>query len=93
MAQWVKRWATDLAVPSSIPARGRLFSTVNGVPLHTASHRPDMSEILLKRTQNCKPSIHPSDLSDETLNRGPVSLYDRVNSLTRPTELTHSLNI
>ena len=22
MAQWVKRWPTDLAVPSSIPARG-----------------------------------------------------------------------
>ena len=36
VAQWVKRWPTDLAVPSSIPARGEIFSTVNGVPLHTA---------------------------------------------------------
>ena len=35
MAQWVKRWSTDLAVPSSIPTRGEIFSTVNGVPLHT----------------------------------------------------------
>ena len=38
VAQWVKRWPTDLAVPSSIPARGEIFSTVNGVPLHTAFH-------------------------------------------------------
>ena len=38
VAQWVKRWPTDLAVPSSIPARGEIFSTLNGVPLHTAFH-------------------------------------------------------
>ena len=38
VAQWVKRWPTDLAVPSSIPARGEIFSTVNGVTLHTALH-------------------------------------------------------
>ena len=38
VAQWVKRWPTDLAVPSSIPARGEIFSTVDGVPLHTAFH-------------------------------------------------------
>ena len=31
--QWVKCWSTELAVPSSIPARGEIFSTVNGVPL------------------------------------------------------------
>ena len=47
---WVKSWLTDLAVASSSPALGGNFSTVNGVPLHTASHRPDMTEILLKRT-------------------------------------------
>ena len=35
VAQWVKRCPTDLAVPSSSPARGEIFSTVNGVPLHT----------------------------------------------------------
>ena len=29
VAKWVKRWPTDLAVPSSIPALGRIFSTVN----------------------------------------------------------------
>ena len=38
VAQWVKRWPTDLAVPSSIPARGKIFSTINGAPLHTAFH-------------------------------------------------------
>ena len=38
MAKWVKRWPTDLAVAGSIPARGEIFSTVNGVPLHTAFH-------------------------------------------------------
>ena len=38
MAQWVKRWPTDLAVLSSIPTRGEIFSTVNRVPLHTAFH-------------------------------------------------------
>ena len=25
VAQWVNRWPTDLAVPSSIPARGEIF--------------------------------------------------------------------
>ena len=38
VAQWVKRWPTDLAVPNSIPTRGEIFLTVNGVPLHTAFH-------------------------------------------------------
>ena len=38
VTQWVKCWPTDLAVPSSIPARGEIFSTVNAVPLHTAIH-------------------------------------------------------
>ena len=38
VAEWVKRWPTDLAVPSSSPARGEIFSTVNGIPLHTAFH-------------------------------------------------------
>ena len=34
----VKRWPTDLTVPSSIPAQDKIFSTVNRVPLHTAFH-------------------------------------------------------
>ena len=38
VTQWVKRWPTDLAVPSSIPTRGEIFSAVNGVPSHTAFH-------------------------------------------------------
>ena len=38
VAKWVKRWPTDLAVPSSIPTRGEIFSTVNRVPLHRAFH-------------------------------------------------------
>ena len=32
VAQWVKRWPTDLAVPGSIPACAEIFPTVNGVP-------------------------------------------------------------
>ena len=50
IAQWVKRWPTDEAILGSSPARGEIFSTVNGVPLLTAFHRPDMTEILLKWT-------------------------------------------
>ena len=38
VGQWVKGWPTDLAVPSSIPARGGIISNVNGVPLLTAFH-------------------------------------------------------
>ena len=70
VAQWIKRWPSDLAVLSLSPARGEIFSTVNRVLLHTAfhyhqtsAHRPDMTEILLKRTQNRKSSIHPGRLS------------------------------
>ena len=37
-AQWVKRWPTDLAVESSSPAQGEIFSTVSGVSLDTAFH-------------------------------------------------------
>ena len=36
VAQWFKCWPTDLAVPSSSLARGEIFSTVNGVIIHTA---------------------------------------------------------
>ena len=38
VTQWIKRWPTGLAVPSSKPARGEIFSTVDKVPLHTAFH-------------------------------------------------------
>ena len=55
VAQWVKRWSTDLAVPSLSPARGEIFSTVNGKSISNSlllasSHRPDMTNILLKMT-------------------------------------------
>ena len=42
VAQWVKRWPTDLTVPSSIADRGSL--------LLSSAQRTDMTEILLKRT-------------------------------------------
>ena len=35
VAQWIKRWPTDLAVPSSSHARGEIYLTQNEVPLHT----------------------------------------------------------
>ena len=38
VVQFDKYWSTDLAVPLSSHARGKIFSTVNGVPLHTAFH-------------------------------------------------------
>ena len=41
VAHWVKRWPIGLVVPSSILARGEIFST---------SNRPDLTEILLNRT-------------------------------------------
>ena len=40
IAQWIKRWPTDVAILSSSPARGEIFSTVNGVPLLIAFHPP-----------------------------------------------------
>ena len=54
VAQWVKRWPTDLAVMSSLPARGEIFSNrKRGSIAHSLSlstcHPPDMTEILLKR--------------------------------------------
>ena len=37
VAQWVKRWPADLAVPSLTPNQDKLFSPVNGVRLHSLS--------------------------------------------------------
>ena len=47
----VKRLPTDLAVASSSLARGEIFSTVNGVPLHTAFHYQPL--IVLIRLKYC----------------------------------------
>ena len=52
-AQWIKRWPADLAVRVQFPLE---IPTVNGIPLHInfhyvspPPHRPDLTEILLKR--------------------------------------------
>ena len=55
VAQWFKHWPTDLAVVSSSPALGEgLFNRKRGSIAHSLSlssaRRPDMTEILLKRT-------------------------------------------
>ena len=54
IAQWVKCWPTDLAVPSSSPSQGEIFSTVKrGSIAYSLSllpaHRLDMTKILMKR--------------------------------------------
>ena len=51
VAQWVRRWPTDLAPsgPSSPRSKRNLLNRKQG-PLHTALHYPDMTAILLKRT-------------------------------------------
>ena len=57
VAQWVKHWPTDLATVSSSPARGeglynrKRVSTANSLLLSSA-HRPDMTEILSKKTKS-----------------------------------------
>ena len=33
VAQWIKRWPTDLASWDRFPAKGEIFSIVNGIPL------------------------------------------------------------
>ena len=63
VAQWVKRWPTDLAVPSSSPARGEIFSTVKWVPLHAACHYHSLLVLIwLKHCWKGRKSqvIHPS---------------------------------
>ena len=64
VAQWVMRWLTDLAVLSSSPARGEVFSTVNAVPFYTAfhyqpPHRPDMTINTVEKDVKSQ-VIHPS---------------------------------
>ena len=61
----VKPWPADLADQCSISTEGGyLFKCTQGSIAHSlsssASHHPDMTEILLKRMQNC---IHPSLLT------------------------------
>ena len=59
----VKRWPIGLAVLSSIPARGEIFLTVNGVPLHTAFHYQSPIVLIWQNTvkKDVKSQItHPS---------------------------------
>ena len=46
VAQWLKRRPTDLAVASLSPARGEIFQTVNGVPLHTPFHYQPLIDLI-----------------------------------------------
>ena len=54
VAQWVKRWPTDLADRVQSPLRRNLLNRKRSSIAHSlslsASHRPDMTETLLKRT-------------------------------------------
>ena len=57
VAQWVKRWPTDLAVPSlKSPAQGKIFSIAHSLSLSPVDC-PDMTEILWKWTYSRKSSI------------------------------------
>ena len=65
VTQWAKRRPTDPAVTSSCPARGEIFSIVNGVQVHTAfhyrpAHCPDVTENCWKGRETANHlSIHP----------------------------------
>ena len=54
VGQWVKRWPAVLVFPSSIPVGGNLFDRKQGSIAHnlslSPSYRPDMTEMLLKKT-------------------------------------------
>ena len=54
VAQWVKRWPTDLADRVRSSLEGNLLNRKRSSIAHSLSlsskHRPDMTEILLKRT-------------------------------------------
>ena len=67
--------------PGSSPASKEIFSTINGVQLHAAFHyrRPDMTQILMKRTSNRKLSIHPSRVHLEGINSaGTRNVHNRM---------------
>ena len=54
VAQYDKRWPTDLTVLGSRPVRENLSNPKRGSIAHSLSeppsHRPDMTEVMLKRT-------------------------------------------
>ena len=49
VVQWVKCWPTDLAVVSLCTARGEIFSTKNGIPLHTTFHYQPLIILILQK--------------------------------------------
>ena len=49
VAQWVKRWPSDLLVLISSPARSEFFSPIAHSLSLKSDHRSDMTEILLKK--------------------------------------------
>ena len=59
----VEHWPTDIAVSGSMPLVAERFPSANETSLYTSSlspsYHPDMTEILLKKTQNCKLFTHP----------------------------------
>ena len=59
VAQWLRYWSSG---PTSILARGEIFSTVNGAPLHKAFHyQPPIVLIYLRyRCKGRKIANHPS---------------------------------
>ena len=65
VAQWVKQRPADVAVSSSISQGQKSFQPQTVPRSHRTqpfitAHRPDMTEILLKKMLNRKLSIHPT---------------------------------
>ena len=59
VAQWVKSSPTDLAIPDSSLAQDEIFSTVKGVPLHTAFHYHPPMEAGFTTGCCCCVVLHP----------------------------------
>ena len=86
VSEWVKRWPTDLVSPGSIPALGgnlsnhKRGSIGNSFSL-LSNHRPDMTEIRLKRKKDVKsqityPSIQYTRASNRSSKNVPKFLYN-----------------
>ena len=58
-----EHWPADIAVLGSRPLVTEIFPSANETSLYTPSlspsYHPDMTKILLKKTQNCKLFTHP----------------------------------
>ena len=91
VAQWVKCWPTDLAdrVQSSLEMKSSQPQTeFHCTSLSLSSkHRPDITEILLKRTSSRKPSTRPFCYYELT----PVTSRSRGRSLDQLNYICGSL--